>query len=502
MFAQKPKARVQGDVAPARKQRAPAPGSVWNAFTFRACSPSAPDAPARDDYFGRRFDHDFSTTAACPPDRAAIQRKADVDVGSFGDPLEREADRVADEVMRGARASVRVATTRVPTPRARAAFSADEGTAPDREEAPRSACRRPRDGAHPPTADTGLHVDRPLAHEGEPLPVSTQTFMERRFGRDFSAVRIHTGPAAADAAAALRARAFTLGTNVAFASNEYAPSTEGGRRLVAHELAHVVQQARGAAGAAAVMRKSAPGGPTLVPQPATPGKGSATASEPFASQPKDLQDVFRATFGGNAADEFRKLWHRRLDFVAIYNRLSMLGLWSHVRAVCSVGERERSFWGGLEAPGATASVVFATDESPRDLIAAALGTMRLCADSPLGASQHRDQVSMREVSDGDSLHLSVGPRPGDVCGRFDAHIDRYSSARGGAGSVCAYDIPSASAHIGREVVPSKVRSWMRVPGVQVLPEWEGGASGQEIGRGGAGEAPPPVVGMTWRFKGL
>jgi hypothetical protein len=69
-----------------------------------------------------------------------------------------------------------------------------------------------------------------------------RAFFEPRFGHDFGDVRIHTGAAATRAADAIHARAFTLGRDIAFGHGEYAPGTSAGRRLMAHELAHVVQQ--------------------------------------------------------------------------------------------------------------------------------------------------------------------------------------------------------------------------------------------------------------------
>jgi hypothetical protein len=86
-----------------------------------------------------------------------------------------------------------------------------------------------------PVADT-------IDESGDALDSATRRFMEQRFGRDFSAVRIHTGPRSARATDALKARAFTYGEHVVFASGEYHPATESGRRLLAHELAHVAQQ--------------------------------------------------------------------------------------------------------------------------------------------------------------------------------------------------------------------------------------------------------------------
>jgi hypothetical protein len=78
--------------------------------------------------------------------------------------------------------------------------------------------------------------------------------MASRFGVDLSAVRVHTDQPAADATARLRAAAFTIGTDIAFAAGRYDPASEVGRRLIAHELAHVVQQSRATAAA---------GGPTV-----------------------------------------------------------------------------------------------------------------------------------------------------------------------------------------------------------------------------------------------
>ncbi len=77
---------------------------------------------------------------------------------------------------------------------------------------------------------------------GLPLDTATRSHMEKAFGRDFSHVRVHTDTPAAASARALGARAYTLGADIAFASGRYAPSTPAGRSLIAHELAHVVQQ--------------------------------------------------------------------------------------------------------------------------------------------------------------------------------------------------------------------------------------------------------------------
>jgi len=93
----------------------------------------------------------------------------------------------------------------------------------------------------------GAHSIPPSVHEvlrapGQPLNPSTRAFMEPRFGHDFSQVRIHTGARAADSAAAVHARAYTVGSHIVFGENEPTLGTSSGLRLLAHELVHVTQQ--------------------------------------------------------------------------------------------------------------------------------------------------------------------------------------------------------------------------------------------------------------------
>jgi hypothetical protein len=88
-------------------------------------------------------------------------------------------------------------------------------------------------------------VLRGLGGNGRPLNDVERSYFEPRFARDLSAVRIHTDTPAHDVSRELSARAFTAGNHIAFARGEYAPESASGRRLLAHELAHVVQQAGG-----------------------------------------------------------------------------------------------------------------------------------------------------------------------------------------------------------------------------------------------------------------
>ncbi|MBO0860425.1 MAG: DUF4157 domain-containing protein [Chloracidobacterium sp.] len=81
-----------------------------------------------------------------------------------------------------------------------------------------------------------------LRSPGQPLDVSTREFMETRFGHDFSRVRVHTDPRAADSARALDALAYTVGRDVVFGAGQYTKGSNESRKLIAHELTHVIQQ--------------------------------------------------------------------------------------------------------------------------------------------------------------------------------------------------------------------------------------------------------------------
>jgi Domain of unknown function (DUF4157) len=88
-------------------------------------------------------------------------------------------------------------------------------------------------------------VQQALRSSGEPLDQGTRGLMEARFGHDFSHVRVHADARAAASARAVQALAWTLGHDVVFAAGHYAPTTVEGRKLLAHELTHVLQQSTG-----------------------------------------------------------------------------------------------------------------------------------------------------------------------------------------------------------------------------------------------------------------
>jgi Domain of unknown function (DUF4157) len=107
-------------------------------------------------------------------------------------------------------------------------------------------------------------VESTLASGGRPLDPAVRASMEPRFGHDFSNVQVHTDSGAAASADAVAAHAYTVGPHVVFNSGQYAPESDAGQRLIAHELAHVVQQSAGpvsGAPMASSMRVSEPGDP-------------------------------------------------------------------------------------------------------------------------------------------------------------------------------------------------------------------------------------------------
>ena len=176
-------------------------------------------------------------------------------ISQADDPYEREADRVADQVMR------------MPGPQStghglsitpRAPRQAQRKCAECEEEEEGKLQRKENGGAEAPaTAPPTVH--EALSSPGQPLDAATRTYFEPRFGSDFGEVLVHDDARAAESAGAVSARAFTVDHHVVFGAGQYSPGTERGNRLLAHELAHVLQQNghRNIAGAGSVIHAQA-----------------------------------------------------------------------------------------------------------------------------------------------------------------------------------------------------------------------------------------------------
>jgi hypothetical protein len=174
--------------------------------------------------------------------------QAKLDVSQPGDPYELEADRVADQVMRMAdpysSGWFGVSVGQAALQRKCAECEEEDKKKPDEEEDELDDAQKPkvqRKESGPGIAASGQAVAATRSN-GEPLDRETRAFMEPRFGFDFGHVRIHADSEGAEAARSINARAYTLGSDVVFGSGRYAPASSEGRRLLAHELTHVVQQ--------------------------------------------------------------------------------------------------------------------------------------------------------------------------------------------------------------------------------------------------------------------
>lgn len=100
----------------------------------------------------------------------------------------------------------------------------------------RYAAHAPDAGFAPPS------VDRVLSSPGRPLEPALRKDMEERFGRDFSGVQTHRGSVAEQSTRDMNALAYTVGHSIVFGAGQFSPETREGRKLLAHELTHVVQQ--------------------------------------------------------------------------------------------------------------------------------------------------------------------------------------------------------------------------------------------------------------------
>jgi hypothetical protein len=204
---------------------------VWDALAQRATG-SVERQAAVDTGYGALI-AEAAAPASC---FGKLPLQAKLQVGAPGDALEVEADQMAERVMC------------MPDPAATSGVAASGvGDALQRKCA---ECREEEEGkAHRTAAGVlvGESVAPPIVHEvlrsaGQPLDAETRAFMEPRFGHDFGNVRVHTDRLASRSAEAVAARAYTVGPDVVFKQGEYAPDTLEGRRILAHELSHVVQQ--------------------------------------------------------------------------------------------------------------------------------------------------------------------------------------------------------------------------------------------------------------------
>lgn len=240
------------------------------------------------------------SACAVGPDEATtgVSRKA-LEVSRPSDPHEIEADRQAD-------AFVAQASDAHARQSARPTHAREGGSGPtrpgrvERDRGARAAGRLSRKApaaAAPTAAVAGHPALAPLSQaRGRALPGPVRRPLERHFGAELSAVRVHDDDAADLAASRLQARAFALGPNLYFARGQFAPGTTAGRHLLAHEVTHTLQ----AAPPGRVQRELTPGGDGTVALPKGPPRLNAAARRwmflnvPLADEPEFVDFQLRA----------------------------------------------------------------------------------------------------------------------------------------------------------------------------------------------------------------
>lgn len=193
----------------------------------------------------------------------AIQAK--LAISQPGDPYEDEADRIAGQVMR---------MPDMPIQRTCSEGASGASTCSACERKEQMVVRRRTDQSSARAGSIADDFVRNLG-PGQPLDSATRVHFEPRFHRDFGDVRVHAGSRAAEMARQIHARAFTAGPNIVFGRDQYQPQSRARQRLLAHELAHTLQQREG--GFLMIQGVSSP-----ISQASKPSRRHQTAARPPA----------------------------------------------------------------------------------------------------------------------------------------------------------------------------------------------------------------------------
>jgi hypothetical protein len=275
--------------------------------------------------------NDFSRNPVQP--KTPVRLQAKFAVNAAGDIYEHEAERTAEQVMRMpnlTEATIDKAPTSLAQPRV-------EGSGSGLDEAPPG-------------------VQEVLSSPGRPLDAAVRAFMEPRFGHDFSQVQVHADGKATESARSVNALAFTVGRDIVFGANQYAPATYSGRRLLGHELAHTIQQRSTAGGppsanshgtfessAEAAGREVANGQALSHDFPAC---GVGLARTPISPAASDDQEL---------AQELQQLREKLSKQASYTGRDKDLDRYLELKAVADKGGRERAA-AVAEAEAAAASI--------------------------------------------------------------------------------------------------------------------------------------------------
>lgn len=205
------------------------------------------------DWTGSGVNYNFSQVRAFTDPKVSAKSapfvQTKLTIGQPGDRYEQEADRVADQVMRmsdpmrTAVTPVRQLSIQRLCPECEEELQRQPQKSEEDDEKKKRLQMKPISAPNrDESPDLEARITSLKQSGGRPLSASERAFLEPRFGQDFSRVRIHSDAQAAEMAQAVNARAFTVGRDVVFGAGQYQPSAPEGKRLLAHELTHVVQQ--------------------------------------------------------------------------------------------------------------------------------------------------------------------------------------------------------------------------------------------------------------------
>ncbi len=398
----------------------------------------------------------FSRVASGPA-RQAHPIQTALAVSQSHDPAEQEAEHIADEVMademtpgdqhaEGQGRSKRQTTRTVTmvhrcgaTPcncsaeerEHKAAEAAEQAIAMMRggdkdEDAHEDRLARSAEGTTPPVGGVDRRQIAALSG-GSPLDAETRAFMEPRFGHNFGQVRVHTDEEAAASARTVRALAYTVGRDIVFAAGQYHPGTQSGRRLLAHELTHVVQQSDSPT---VVQRQPDPQTPPTTQ--ATPPAVDTTLSpgSPYAGLPPELLDTLRISFvertdanrnldnafWAGPTTSFEEALNRiaTLDIatlVEVYQRAKAAGIWTYIHSI-------RNIWSGTSR-GFEFNSPFVNE-----LSAALQQSEHFCKDTMIGEALHAGSCWRETVDGTPGLHVCLSS------GVPGIHIDMHQTILG------------------------------------------------------------------------
>ncbi|ODT45715.1 MAG: hypothetical protein ABS70_02495 [Nitrospira sp. SCN 59-13] len=209
-----------------------------------------------------------------------------------------------------------------------------------RRQLTRPVVQRGADGSTCDTRDAQSVVGEVVTSEGVPLDSGPRRFFEPRFGHNFGHVRIHTNSPAAASARALNALAYTVGHDIVFAPGRYAPQTVAGKRLLAHELTHVIQQS--GTPSSSLLQRAGTDQPAVqtgsIDQAAASSRSAVTQQITISGEMFDLVGVGQPLTSESSAWRYRGNVN---DYLSVYPNLGN-GWWALIvrpgdGAPCNIG---------------------------------------------------------------------------------------------------------------------------------------------------------------------